>query len=46
MNFIKNYFRLEKLGTNIRTEFIAGLTTFISMSYILLLIQVFLVLVA
>lgn len=35
MNFIKNYFHLEKLGTNIRTEFIAGLTTFISMSYIL-----------
>lgn len=35
MNFIKNYFHLEKLGTNVRTEFIAGLTTFISMSYIL-----------
>ena len=35
MNFIKNYFNLEKLGTNVRTEFIAGLTTFISMSYIL-----------
>lgn len=35
MNFIKSYFQLDKYKTNIRTEFIAGLTTFISMSYIL-----------
>ena len=43
MNFIKNYFHLEKLGTNVRTEFIAGLTTFIIFSS---LTQVFLVLAA
>ena len=35
MNFLNNYFKLSSLGTNIRTEFLAGLTTFISMSYIL-----------
>ena len=35
MNFIKSYFQLDKYKTNIKTEFIAGLTTFISMSYIL-----------
>lgn len=35
MNFIKSYFQLDKYKINIRTEFIAGLTTFISMSYIL-----------
>ena len=35
MNFLSNYFKLSSLGTNIRTEFLAGLTTFISMSYIL-----------
>ena len=35
MNFLNNYFKLSSLGTNIHTEFLAGLTTFISMSYIL-----------
>lgn len=35
MNFIKSYFQLDKYNTSIKTEFIAGLTTFISMSYIL-----------
>ena len=35
MNFLNNYFNLSSLGTNIRTEFLAGLTTCISMSYIL-----------
>ncbi|NRO06381.1 Guanine/hypoxanthine permease PbuG [Lactobacillus helveticus] len=35
MNFIKNYFQLDKYKTSIKVEFIAGLTTFISMSYIL-----------
>lgn len=35
MNFIKSYFQLEKYKTSVKTEFIAGLTTFISMSYIL-----------
>ena len=35
MNYIRNYFQLEKYKTSVKTEFIAGLTTFISMSYIL-----------
>ncbi|QNQ81181.1 NCS2 family permease [Lactobacillus sp. PV034] len=35
MNFLNRYFKLDTLGTNVRTEFLAGLTTFISMSYIL-----------
>ncbi|MDC3417475.1 NCS2 family permease [Aquibacillus salsiterrae] len=32
---MKEFFRFEELGTNFRTEFIAGLTTFLSMAYIL-----------
>ena len=32
---MKKYFELEKLGTNYRTEFMAGLTTFLAMAYIL-----------
>ncbi|SDK37241.1 NCS2 family permease [Sediminibacillus albus] len=32
---MKKFFRFEELGTNYRTEFIAGLTTFLSMAYIL-----------
>lgn len=32
---MKRYFEFEKLGTNYKTEFIAGLTTFLSMAYIL-----------
>ncbi|RMC23439.1 MULTISPECIES: NCS2 family permease [unclassified Lactobacillus] len=35
MNFIKSYFQLNKYKTSIKVEFLAGLTTFISMSYIL-----------
>ncbi|NRO40907.1 Guanine/hypoxanthine permease PbuG [Lactobacillus helveticus] len=35
MNFIKNYFQLDKYKTSIKVELTAGLTTFISMSYIL-----------
>ena len=35
MNFIRKYFQLDKYNTSIKVEFIAGLTTFISMSYIL-----------
>ena len=35
MNTISNYFKLNELNTNIRTEILAGFTTFISMSYIL-----------
>lgn len=32
---MSKYFEFEKLGTNYRTEFIAGLTTFLAMAYIL-----------
>lgn len=35
MEFITKYFNLDKLHTNIKTELLAGLTTFVSMSYIL-----------
>ena len=35
MNFIKSYFQLDKYKTSVKIEFLAGLTTFISMSYIL-----------
>ncbi|CCI84589.1 NCS2 family nucleobase cation symporter-2 [Lactobacillus pasteurii DSM 23907 = CRBIP 24.76] len=35
MSFVKSFFKLEENNTNIKTEFLAGLTTFISMSYIL-----------
>lgn len=32
---MKKYFRFEELGTNYRTEVLAGLTTFLAMAYIL-----------
>lgn len=32
---MKRYFQFEELGTNYKKEFIAGLTTFLSMAYIL-----------
>src|SRR5690625_741686 len=32
---LKKYFRFEELETNYRTEFMAGLTTFLAMAYIL-----------
>jgi adenine/guanine/hypoxanthine permease len=32
---VKKYFQFEELGTNYRREFIGGLTTFLSMAYIL-----------
>ncbi|OEH91963.1 NCS2 family permease [Bacillus solimangrovi] len=32
---MKRYFEFEKLGTSYRREFVAGLTTFLSMAYIL-----------
>ena len=35
MNAIARYFDFETLGTNWRTESVAGLTTFLSMAYIL-----------
>lgn len=35
MEFIKSFFKLEERGSNISTELIAGLTTFLAMAYIL-----------
>ncbi|MFG6120362.1 MULTISPECIES: NCS2 family permease [Thalassobacillus] len=32
---MKKFFRFEELGTNYRTEFMAGMTTFLAMAYIL-----------
>ena len=34
LTFLRNYFQLEVHGTTIRTEVIAGITTFLSMAYI------------
>ena len=33
--FLEKQFKLSKLGTNLQTEFIAGLTTFMVMAYII-----------
>jgi adenine/guanine/hypoxanthine permease len=33
---VKNYFQFDQLGTNYKREFIGGLTTFLSMAYILI----------
>ncbi|MCL2619123.1 MAG: NCS2 family permease, partial [Defluviitaleaceae bacterium] len=35
MQFIENYFKLRENNTNITTEALAGLTTFVTMVYIL-----------
>ena len=35
MNFFERYFKLKENGTNVRTEAIAGLTTFFTMAYII-----------
>jgi AGZA family xanthine/uracil permease-like MFS transporter len=35
MEFIKNYFKLEERGSNVMTELLGGLTTFLAMAYIL-----------
>ena len=37
------FFKLKENGTNVSTEFLAGLTTFFAMSYIILSIRTFLV---
>ncbi|GAP02370.1 xanthine/uracil/vitamin C permease [Fructobacillus pseudoficulneus] len=37
MSFISSYFQFDKLGTSFRKEIVAGLTTFVAMSYILFL---------
>jgi AGZA family xanthine/uracil permease-like MFS transporter len=34
-NFFERFFKLTEKGTNLKTEFVAGLTTFAAMSYIL-----------
>jgi AGZA family xanthine/uracil permease-like MFS transporter len=35
MNFLEKQFQLKENGTNVRTEFIAGVTTFFTMAYII-----------
>ncbi|ASJ03536.1 guanine permease [Thermococcus profundus] len=35
MSWFENYFEFEKYGTNMRTEILAGITTFMTMAYIL-----------
>ena len=35
MTWLNSYFQLDKLNTTIKREILAGITTFISMSYIL-----------
>ncbi|GAO99703.1 NCS2 family permease [Fructobacillus ficulneus] len=37
MSFISSYFQFDKLGTTFKREVLAGLTTFVAMSYILFL---------
>jgi AGZA family xanthine/uracil permease-like MFS transporter len=39
---IKEYFKLDQLGTNVRTEALAGFTTFLTMSYIIFVNPLFL----
>lgn len=34
-NFLNKYFQLKENGTDVKTEFLAGLTTFITMAYII-----------
>ena len=34
-HFLEKRFRLTEYGTNVRTEFLAGLTTFVTMAYVL-----------
>jgi AGZA family xanthine/uracil permease-like MFS transporter len=35
MNALNKFFRLEENGTTVRTELLAGLTTFLTMAYII-----------
>ena len=35
MNALNKFFRLEGNGTTVRTELLAGLTTFLTMAYII-----------
>lgn len=34
--FLENYFHLKENNTNVKTEVIAGITTFVAMAYILI----------
>lgn len=38
MNFISNYFQFEEKETNLKTEIIGGLTTFLTMAYVLFVV--------
>ena len=35
MNWMERVFKLSEHGTNVRTELVAGLTTFLTMAYII-----------
>jgi len=35
MEFVKQYFGFEERGTDLRTEILAGVTTFLTMAYII-----------
>jgi adenine/guanine/hypoxanthine permease len=35
-SFLNSFFELEKRGTNVKTEILAGVTTFVTMSYIII----------
>lgn len=37
-SFVERYFELSKYGTDVKTEIIAGITTFVTMAYVLLVI--------
>lgn len=37
-NFLENFFKLSESGTSVKTEVLAGLTTFVTMAYALLVI--------
>ena len=39
---LKEYFKLDELGTDVRTEVLAGITTFLTMSYIIFVNPLFL----
>ena len=36
MSFFEKTFKLEEHGTNVKTEVVAGITTFMTMAYILI----------
>ena len=40
--FLENYYELSKNGTDVKTEIIAGMTTFLTMAYVLAVIPGFL----